>query len=240
MTTNHEGVTAESTEIDELRAEISRLRREAAEQAPPAPPPPQPTRSPSSWRWVGTGVLLLVVALLAPLAVVATWVHDEISDTDRYVQTVTPLASDPAVQSAVVARVTDGIVTRLDVEAVSKQALDAIAAQGLPPRVATSLSALSTPLANAVTSFIEKAVTRFVASDAFQQAWVAANRQAHTQMVAVLTGKQGGAIQVSGNTVSVNLAAVIGAVKTRLEKAGFALASRIPEVNAQFPDHGDR
>jgi len=34
--------------------------------------------------------------------------------------------------------------------------------------------------------------------------------------------------------VSVNLAAVIDAVKTRLEDRGFALASRIPEVNAQF------
>ena len=42
-----------------------------------------------------------LVALLAPLSIVASWAHDEISDTDRYVETVTPLASNPAVQKAI-------------------------------------------------------------------------------------------------------------------------------------------
>jgi hypothetical protein len=180
-------------------------------------------------------VLLLIVALLAPLAVVATWVHDEISDTDRYVETVGPLAEDPAVQDAVVARVTNEVFTRLEVEAVTQEALDALADQGLPPRVAASLPALSAPLANSIQGFIENAVARLVESEVFQEAWVAANREAHTALVAVLTGKEGGAVEVTGSTVSVNLSAVIEAVKTRLEESGFALASRIPEIDAQFP-----
>ncbi|MFL6132275.1 MAG: hypothetical protein ACJ72A_05720 [Nocardioidaceae bacterium] len=229
MTTHQESVSTESQEIERLRAELARLQAAADGDQDSTPP-----RSHSGLRWLGAGVLLLIVALLAPLAVVATWVHDEISDTDRYVQTVTPLASDPAVQQAVVTRVTNGIFTRLDVEAVTQQAVDALEAQGLPPRIATSLSSLSTPLANGVRSFIENGVGKLVRSNEFQQAWVAANREAHTQMVAVLTGKDTGTIQVSGDTVSVNLAAVIDAVKKRLEDAGFALASRIPEVNAQF------
>jgi hypothetical protein len=231
MTTHDESVSAESREIERLRAEVSRLQGQAAERAPA----PAQQRSPSRWRWLATGVLLLIVALLAPLAVVATWVHDEVADTDRYVETVTPLASDPAVQAAVIDRLTNEIVTRLDVQAVTQEALDAIAAQGLPPRVANSLSSLSTPLANGVRTFIEKAVTRLVESPAFQEAWVAANRVAHTQLVAVLTGKKGGAVEVTGDTVNLNLAPVVDAVKTRLEDAGFALASRIPKVDAQFP-----
>src|SRR4051794_9649148 len=234
MTTHQDSLSTESTEIERLRAEVTRLQAEAADRERASTPPRSPGRSHSGLRWLGAGVLLVIVALLAPLAVVATWVHDEISDTDRYVQTVTPLASDPAVQQAVVTRVTNGIFTRLDVEAVTQQAVDALAAQGLPPRIANSLSSLSTPLANGVRSFIENGVGKLVRSNEFQQAWVAANREAHTQMVAVLTGKDTGTIQVSGDTVSVNLAAVIDAVKKRLEDAGFALASRIPEVNAQF------
>jgi hypothetical protein len=230
MTVHDTDVPSSANELERLRAEVARLEAELHSTEPSDPPPERPRR----WRWVAAGVLLLLVALLAPMAVVATWVHDEISDTDRYVETVTPLASDPAVQDAAIARVTNGIFTRLDVKAVTQEAVDALAAQGLPPRVATSLSALSTPLANGVRNFIENAVGRLVRSDVFQEAWVAANREAHTQMVAVLTGKGGDTIQVEGNKVSVNLAAVIDAVKTRLTDAGFALAERIPEVNAQF------
>src|SRR3954463_3093024 len=136
MTTHQESVSTESQEIERLRAELARLQAAADGDQDSTPP-----RSHSGLRWLGAGVLLVLVALLAPLAVVATWVHDEISNTDRYVQTVTPLASDPAIQDAAIARVTNAIYTRLDVEAVTKQAVDALAAQGLPPRVATSLSA---------------------------------------------------------------------------------------------------
>jgi hypothetical protein len=165
---------------------------------------------------------------------VAIWVHDEVSDTDRYVETVTPLAADPAVQDAVVSRVTNEVFARFDVEAVTKEAIDALAAEGLPPRAVNTLTFLATPLANGIRNFVNDAVSRLVASDEFQQAWVAANREAHTQLVAVLTGKEGGAIEATGTTVSINLAAVIAAVKARLEKAGFDLASRIPEVDAKF------
>jgi hypothetical protein len=226
---------AQDSELESLRAEVARLQ--AALDAG-AEPPEQPARPPArrggTLRWIGAGVLLALVALLAPLAIVATWVHDEISDTDRYVETVTPLAADPAVQNAVAARVTDAIFTRLDVRAVTQEAVDALEDQGLPPRATASLSALVTPMVNGVHGFVEDAVNRLISSDEFQQAWVAANREAHAQLVAVMTGKTGDVIQVEGNTVSVNLAAVIGAVKTRLENAGFALAGRIPEVNAQF------
>jgi hypothetical protein len=225
---------AQETELENLRAEVARLQTAlAAAPAQPTPPPPPPTRG-GTLRWVGAGVLLALVALLAPLAIVATWVHDEIADTDRYVETVTPLAADPAVQNAVTTRVTDAIFTRLDVQAVTQDAVDALADQGLPPRATASLSALVTPLVNGIHGFVEDAVGKIIRSDEFQQAWVAANREAHAQMVAVLTGKTGGAIQVEGNTVSVNLAAVIDAVKARLQDAGFALADKIPAVNAQF------
>jgi hypothetical protein len=232
---------AQEAELASLRAEVARLQAaldagpaRPAQAAQPAEPPPSPPRRGGTLRWVGVGVLLALVALLAPLAVVATWVHDEISDTDRYVETVTPLAADPAVQDAVAVRVTEAIFTRLDVEAVTQEAVDALAEQGLPPRATASLSALVTPVVNGVHGFVEDAVRRLIRSDEFQQAWEAANREAHTQMVAVLTGKTGETIQVEGNTVSVNLAAVIDAVKIRLQDAGFALAERIPEVNAQF------
>jgi hypothetical protein len=73
-----------------------------------------------------------------------------------------------------------------------------------------------------------------VQSDAFADAWVQANRVAHEQLVAALTGEGGGAITVEDDTVSLNLAPFIQTVKQRLVDAGFSLAARVPEVNASF------
>ncbi len=222
-------------EVEALRARVAELEAQLA-VGPAVPSAPEASRPPrgGAWRPFVSVVLILVGALLAPVAVVATWMHDEVADTDRYVQTVAPLADDPAVQAAIVQSVTDEIFERLDVEGLTQQVVDALSARGLAPRAASALSALSQPLANGVRSFVEDQVARVVASDTFKQAWEAANREAHEQMVLALTGSSRGAVEVSGGTVRVNLAAVIDTVKQRLEDSGFALASRIPTVQAEF------
>jgi hypothetical protein len=138
------------------------------------------------------------------------------------------------VQEVVIQRITQEIVTRIDVRAVTQEAIDALAERGLPPNAALGLTALTGPMAEGVESFIEDQVRNLVTSSEFAAAWVEANRQAHDQMVALLTGESGNAVEVSGNAVQLNLAVVIEAVKARLLDRGFNLASRIPEVNAQF------
>ncbi|WP_194896383.1 hypothetical protein [Catenulispora pinisilvae] len=59
-------------------------------------------------RSIASALLLALAALLAPLAVASVWMADEIGDTDRYVATVAPLATDPAVQNAVKAVIGHG------------------------------------------------------------------------------------------------------------------------------------
>ena len=220
-------------EVVRLRAAVAELQAQLAAQpasAPPVPPGPRQGR----WRpWVA-GVLIACGALLAPLSIVAAWAHDQVADTDRYVESITPLGSDPAVQDAIIDRITTEIFTRIDVEGVTEEAVDALAAQGLSTRVSDSLKALATPIAGGIRNFVTEQVTRIVKSPEFEQAWVAANREAHTQMVAVLTGEGTSAVDVTGNTVSLNLAVIIKTVKAQLVNAGFELAARIPEVNAQF------
>jgi Tfp pilus assembly protein PilV len=223
----------QSDEITRLKAEVARLEGELSQASHNGGPPGAQERH-GWWRPVVVTVLLVLVGLLAPLAVVATWAHDEISNTDRYVQTVTPLASDPAVQNAVADRVTTEIFNRLNVTAVTQDAVNALEQRGLPPRAAASLSALATPLANGVRSFVHEQVLRILQSNAFKDAWIVANRQAHAQMVAVLTGQGSDQVKITNNAVSINLAAIIDAVKKQLVDNGFQLASRIPTVNAQF------
>ena len=192
-------------ELTRLRNEVAELRAQLASRPEtPTPTGPRPTGDARRgwWRPVVVTVLVLVAGILAPASIVATWARDEISNTDRYVQTVAPLAKDPAVQQAIVDRVTTELFTRINVQGVTKDAVDALAAQGLPPRVSQSLSALSVPLAGGIRSFITTQVTKLVESNAFADAWVAANREAHTQMVAVLSGEGTNEVSVRGGTVS--------------------------------------
>jgi hypothetical protein len=181
-------------------------------------------------------VLLIVVGcVLAPLSVVAVWTRNQVTNTDRYVQTVSPLASDPAIQNAIADQITAQVFTYIDVRGLTTQAVQALTERGgLSPTVATQLQALATPIANGVQSFTRTQVGKVVASDAFADAWVQANRVAHTELVKALTGEGGGSVTVENDTVSVNLAAFIQTVKARLVASGFTLAERIPEVNASF------
>jgi hypothetical protein len=228
----------ERAELARLRAEVAELRSQVSaapaveDQAmlPPAPPRPRRQR----WRSLVATLLIVTGCILAPLSVVAVWTKNLVTDTDRYVTTVAPLARDPAIQNAVANKITAEIFTYLDVAALTNEAVDALSTRGLPPRVTTGLHALSGPLSDGVQSFVRTQVGDVVASDAFADAWVTANRSAHQALVAALTGQTGEGITIANNTVSINLGPFIQVVKQRLVERGFDLASRIPDINPSF------
>ena len=97
----------------------------------------------------------------------------------------------------------------------------------------SQLSCMSGPLSDGVQSFVRTEVG-VVASDAFADAWVTANRSAHTALVAALTGQTGEGITIANGTVSINLGPFIDVVKQRLVDRGFDLANRIPDINPSF------
>ncbi len=180
------------------------------------------------------GLLVTLAALMAPLSVLANWAHGQVEDTDRYIATVGPLAKDPAVQDAIAARVEQVVFGYLDVDAATDQLVQAISAQDLPPRVEATLQAAAGPLAAGIRNFVSDRIHALVASDEFEQAWIAANRTAHSELVAALTGQGGDTIAVDNGSVRVSLAALINTLKQQLSDAGFAIADRIPEVQATF------
>ena len=87
-----------------LETENARLRATATVPPPAAPVAPRPRRKVG--RSTAAVVLILIGALLAPIAVVGSWARGLVVDTDRYVDTVAPIAEDPLVQSAVANRIT--------------------------------------------------------------------------------------------------------------------------------------
>lgn len=224
---------SERAELLRLRAEVTRLTQQASGGA--AERPPRARRVGRWGRSLLATVLLAVSCLLAPLSVAAVWLREEVTDTDRYVETVAPLASNPAIQQAITTNLTNIVFTYIDVRGLTQQALTTLAERGtLPPEVATQLQALAVPLTNGVRSFTEDRILQVVESEVFTEAWVQANRSAHQQLVSALTGETSGGVIIEGNAVKVNLAAFLAVVKERLVANGFELAARIPAVNATF------
>jgi hypothetical protein len=163
------------------------------------------------------GVLSLVIA---PLAI---WGRNLVLNTDRYVSTVSPLASDPGVQGAIVTAVDKQVEDNLDVSG--------LVGSVLPPR---ATSALAPALKSAVNGLVNDVTTKFVQSDQFQKIWDGMNRAAHTQIVNILTGKKlvNSTVSVTNGKVTLDLGQVVDNVKERLVANGLSVASKVPPVGA--------
>ncbi len=225
--------TTAELDADE-RAELERLRAQVAGGGPT-----DRATHPARGRWTGAIVLMLLAALLAPLSALATWTRTTVLDTDKYVAMVAPLAEDPAVQEEISRRITDAVFEALRVEELTTRTLEAVAerprVEGVTQNLPVDLTTFAEPISTAIHGFTEQQVTRLVASDTFEDAWIAANREAHASLVAALTGEAATeGVTVSEGRVSVNLAAFIEAIKPVLVERGVPFADRIPEVNAQF------
>ncbi|MEU6947738.1 hypothetical protein ABZ957_21250 [Streptomyces sp. NPDC046316] len=206
-------------ELESLRARIAALEEEAAR------PPVRRHRLRSFF----AALLIVLGCVLAPLGIVAAWTADEVGDTDRYVETVAPLASDPDVQAAVANRVTGAVMEHIDL----KDLLEGVAPEQRP-LLEKALGRLGDSLEGAVRSFVHEKAEEVVSSDAFETVWTDANRAIHTSVVRALTGSGEGAVQIKNDTVTLDLAPVIERVKTRLVDSGLTVAEKIPEVHTDF------
>lgn len=208
---------------DELAALRARVASLEAAAAAPARPPHHRIRS------FFAALLIVIGCVLAPLGLVAAWAADEIGDTDRYVSTVAPLASDADVQAAVANRVTDVVMEHIDLQSLLEDVAPADR-----PRLTKALGKLGDSLEGAVKSFVHDKSQEVVASDAFETVWTDANRAVHTALDRALTGSDQGAVKINENTVTLDLAPVVAQVKQRLVDAGMGVAAKIPEVHTDF------
>ena len=175
--------------------------------------------------------LLVIAALLFSASVVAVFVRTQLLNTDRYVETVAPLARDPAVQDAITNRLTDEFMTRLDIAGLTQQLVTALEERGAPE----ILGQLTGPILSGVRNFVRTEIHKVVTSDRFAQVWDSANRIAHDELNAVLTTGQGQFLTTQGAEISLNVGALLTVVKQRLVDAGFGLASRVPNTSITVP-----
>lgn len=199
-------------ELERLRLENERLRAEVDQDLEA-----RDRRRSHRRRAVFATVCLVVGSLLLPVSVMTIWTRNLLLDTDRYVATVEPLASNPEVQSAVSARVSDKVSELVDARSLAEEAL---------PENAQFLAA---PIAAGADNLINEATTRVVRSDQFEKAWVEANRAGHDALVAALTGRDGELVSTEDGKVVLKLGAVVQQVLARVDdRLGIDISSKVP------------
>jgi hypothetical protein len=177
------------------------------------------------WRRVLSIVLLVVGFVLIPLSGVALWSRNQLLNTDRYVDTVSPLAGNADIQHAVSTAAVDALFSNADVQT----RLDG----ALPAR----LKFLGSTLTTAVEGQATKIADTLLASGQFQTLWDDANRRAHSQLVALLKddpGKSGGSLAIKNGAVSLDVSKIVSTVQARLVDAGLSFLAnvKVPPVSA--------
>jgi hypothetical protein len=193
--------------VEELKQENERLRE--ANQGPDKGP---------RWRRVSSWVLVVLACLLAVVSVVVVFARNQLLNTDAYVSTVAPLATNPAIQTQVATRVSGELIARTDLNQRVKGALPAKA------------GFLVTPITDGVQSATYSVTLKLVQSPRFEQLWVAANRASHKQLVAVLTGSTQGSVSTKGGKISIDLGQVELTAKKELDAKGITVFDKVPAV----------
>lgn len=214
----------ERGELDELRRRVGALESGAGSRAARHHP----------FRSAGSVLLILLAALLSLLSVVAVWANSIVRDTDRYVATVGPLASDPDVQKAVTNRVTDAVLAQIDVDALVKELQDAVSETGVPPKAAQLVGNLEAPITSGLKQLVSGIVERVVTSGAFETVWVEGNRRVHAAVDKALTGEADSAVSLKNDEVAIDVAPIVAQVKERLVDAGLGAAAKIPDIHTDF------
>ena len=213
MTTDQTPPKATDEEVATLRAQVAELQTQLNER-PEAPP--------ARGHWVRTTAVVVLMAigfLLTPVSIASIWLRNTVYDTDTYVQTVAPLAQNPAVTDAVSAKITASIFEQVDVESLLQQ--------NLPPNLAFAAGPLSGQIQSQTNGVVKKALQ----TSQFQDLWDQVNRTASTELVAFLEADQPSAVSVQNGALVLDLGPIIDQVKQQLVAQGFSLASKIPSVS---------
>jgi hypothetical protein len=174
------------------------------------------------WRTPVHWVALVLAVLIAMLSVIAIWSRNQVLDTDRYVETVAPLAREPSIQDLLVERLTEAIT--------SGDRAEALARDLLPERA----QPLATPIGAAVQGFVRDTIGNFVRSPRFAELWDDVSRRTHDSAVELLTGESEGRLQIAGDRLVVRLGPLLGPARAAVVRAGLqpplAEAGAEPEI----------
>jgi hypothetical protein len=229
-------------EVGNLKVKLAEAQAEAQSQAKAAKTAQKLAAAPAAqaipkrgggWRAPVSAVLIVLGCVLAPISVLAVWTSNQVSNTSKYVQTISPLIKEPAVQGALTDKISSAVTKQIDVQGVAQQAAKELSARGLT-RLGALISNFSGSIASGVNGLVHSTVAKIVASPLVTRLWVQGNTVAHKQLVLALEGKKS-SITVSNGKVVLGLGPYIDQVKHNLANRGLTLVNKLPPINPTFP-----
>jgi hypothetical protein len=170
----------------------------------------------SKARTIPAVILFVIASLLFPIGVLAFWGQNSITDTEQYVATVAPLASDPTVQDTVSNLVATEVTSSIDIGAALKTYLPA------------NGQVLVGPLTAALNGLIDKAVHAIMGRPKFQELWVKVNQEAQTSFIRLLEGDESGPMKLANGEVVLDTTSVYQAVRQQLIDDQVVFADKLP------------
>jgi hypothetical protein len=177
------------------------------------------------WRRRAVHVLAVLTCLGMFVSVVAVWSHRVLFNTDAWIETIGPIAEDPAITDAVAQTVTDEIFKLIKPEDLMKEAL---------PERADFLAA---PMTSAMQKFVLDQTQNLLQTEQFQTFWIEANRRVHENVVKLLRGEPVLAFEAQNGVVTLNIMPLISrTMKWIAEKAPRVFGNvTIPDITMDTP-----
>jgi hypothetical protein len=200
---------------EELKAEVERLRAEkAALEAELQKKPPKERKS-FPWRNLLAWILVVLAFIMAIAAPLASWGHDYLMDTDRFVATVAPVIREDAVAQALSERAASKLVEGLDIQ----DRLDRV----LPE----AITFIAGPITNGVETLAQKTAKTILQSDQFYYVWERMLRFSHSTAVSAVRGE--GALEVTKQgDIVLDIGELLTELKNRLIDAGLTFLDKVP------------
>lgn len=214
-----------TTRIARLEAENAALRQDAARTAVVG----------SRWRAPASAILIVLGLILGSLSTVSSYARDLLTDTNQFVATLAPLATDPAVQAVLVQATNEVIDRNVDIPALTADVFDGLRSLDLPPRASAALGLLQTPVTLGAQNLVRSMVENVITSPAFAQVWAQTLRVSHAQALSALRGDADAAVVAGADgTLRLQLGPILEAVRTRLLDQGITFARAVPTTGVSI------
>ncbi len=174
-------------------------------------------------RRISAWVLVVLASLLIPISVIAVWAINTVTNTDKYVETMAPLATNPVIQQGLAKRTTDKLFAHTDVQSRITKVL---------PKAAKPVVA---PIVAQVHTYVEGLALKVFESPKFAKLWDSLNRQSHSAVINTLTGKQTPLQQklAKGGQIALNLSPALDNVISKLDARGITFFDPLRTVSNQ-------
>ena len=174
-------------------------------------------------RRISAWVLVVLASILIPVSVISVWAIRTVTDTNQYVETMAPLATNPVIQQGLAKRATDELFSHTNVQARVTQAL---------PKAAKPIVA---PVVAQVQTYVQGLALKVFESPKFAKLWDTLNRHSHDAVINTLTGKQTPLQQklAKGGQIALNLSPAVNNVISDLDARGITFFDPLRTVTNQ-------